>query len=108
MIGLGPREQYPFVPRGSFKKRSVALEYRKNRVAPKGQWCLSLPRFGINNAGQKNKTRKKIGRKLSREVFAVSINKTRIILGTDGHSSVPHTIRQGNVVVKLCDKAGHI
>ena len=49
---------------------------------------------------EKNATRKGFGRELSLEVFAVSINKTRTVLGTDAHSSVLHTI-------ELCFKAGH-
>ena len=40
-------------------------------------------------------------RKEFREVFAVSINKTRTVLGTDAHSSVLYTIGQRKVVVDL-------
>ena len=57
---------------------------------------------------EKSATRKEIGKELSREVFAVSINKTRTVLGTDVRSSVLHTIGQRKVVVELCDKAGYI
>ena len=56
----------------------------------------------------KNTTRKEFGRELSLEFVAVSINKTRTVLGTDAHSSVPHTIGQRKVVVELCFKAGNI
>ena len=45
---------------------------------------------------------------MSREVFAVAINKTRTVLGTEAHNSVLHTIGQRKVVVELCDKAGYI
>ena len=57
---------------------------------------------------EKSATRKEIGRELSREVFAVLIDKTRTVLGTDVHSSVLHTIGQRKVVAELCDKAGYI
>ena len=57
---------------------------------------------------EKNATRKEIRRELSREIFAVSINKARIVLGADAHCSVLHAIGQRKVVVDLCDKAGHI
>ena len=57
---------------------------------------------------EKNATRKGFGRELNLEVFAVSINKTRTILGTDAHSSVLHTVEQREVMAELCFKAGHI
>ena len=57
---------------------------------------------------EKNATRKGFGRELSLEVFAVSINKTRTVLGTDAHSSVLHTVGQPKVMAELCFKAGHI
>ena len=50
---------------------------------------------------EKNATRKEFGRELSLEVFAVSNNKTRTVLGTDAHSSVFHTIGQRKVVIEL-------
>ena len=40
---------------------------------------------------EKNARRKVIRRELSREVFAVSINKAKTVLGTDTHSSVLHS-----------------
>ena len=57
---------------------------------------------------EKNATRKGFGREPSLEVFAVSINTTRTVLGTDEHSSVLHTVGQRNVMAELCFKAGHI
>ena len=57
---------------------------------------------------EKNATRKEFERELSLEVFAVSINKTRTVLGTDAHSSVLHTIGQRKVVVELDFIAGNI
>ena len=57
---------------------------------------------------EKNATRKGFGRELSLEVFAISSNKTRTVLGTDAHSSVLHTIGQRKVMAELCFKAGHI
>ena len=57
---------------------------------------------------EKNATRKGFGRELSLEVFAISNNKTRTVLGTDAHSSVLHTIGQRKVMAELCFKAGHI
>ena len=57
---------------------------------------------------EKNATRKGLGREQSLEVFAVSINKTRTVLGTDAHSSVLHTVGQRRVMAELCFKAGHI
>ena len=40
---------------------------------------------------EKNARRKAIRRELSREVFAVSINKAKTVLGTDTHSSALHS-----------------
>ena len=57
---------------------------------------------------EKDATRKEFERERSLEVFAVSINKTRTVLGTDAHSSVLHTIGQRKVVVELGFKVGHI
>ena len=72
--------------------------------------CIVIPRFGINNAlqGRKERNSKEVGKELSLEVFAVSINKTRTVLGTDAHSSVLHTVGQRKVMAELCFKAGHI
>ena len=64
--------------------------------------------FVRHNKGEKNATRKEIGRDLSREVSVVAINIARTVLGTDTHSTVLLTIGQRKVVVELCDKAGHI
>ena len=57
---------------------------------------------------ENNATRKEFERELSLEVVAVSVNKTRTVLGTVAHSSVLHTIGQRKVVVGLGFKAGHI
>ena len=57
---------------------------------------------------EKNASRKEFGGELSLEVFVVSNNNTRTVLGTDAHSSVLHTIGQRKVVVELGFKAGHI
>ena len=58
---------------------------------------------------EKNATRREFGRELSLEVFDVSINKTRtVLLWTDAHSSMLHTIGQRKVMVELCFKAGRI
>ena len=53
---------------------------------------------------EKNATRKGFGRELSLEIFVVSINKTRTVLGTDA----VHTVGQRKVMAELCFKAGHI
>ena len=64
--------------------------------------CIAIPRFGINNAlqGRKERNSKAVWKRAESRGFAVSINKTRTVLGTDAHSSVLHTI-------ELCFKAGH-
>ena len=80
MIGRGPRE------REVYRYPSIRYKYRV----------------------EKNATRKGFGRELSLEVFVVSINKTRTVLGTDAHSSVLHTVGQRKVMAELCFKAGHI
>ena len=49
---------------------------------------------------KKDATRKGFGRELSLEVFAVSINKTRTVLGTDAHSSMLHTVGQRKVMAE--------
>ena len=92
-IGRGPREQYRSVPRGGVKKEK---REKKN------------DRSWTEREVEKNATRREFGRELSLEVFAVSINKTRTVLGTEAHSSVLHTIGQRKVTVELCFKAGHI
>ena len=72
--------------------------------------CIAIPRFGINNAlqGRKERNSKAVWKRAESRGFAVSINKTRTVLGTDAHSSVLHTIGQRKVMVELCFKAGHI
>ena len=92
----------------------VALKKKKGKKKKIGRGprerCLSFSRFGINNAwqGRKECNSKGIWERASLEVFAVSNNKTRTVLGTDAHSSVLHTIGQRKVVIELGFKAGHV
>ena len=78
----------------------VALKKKKGKKKNDRSWT--------EREVEKNATRREFGRELSLEVFAVSINKTRTVLGTEAHSSVLHTIGQRKVTVELCFKAGHI
>ena len=68
---------------------------------------VQIMHYKVEKNAKKGRT-KGFGRELSLEVCAVSINKTRTVLGTDVHSSVLHTVGQRKVMAELCFKAGHI